>query len=138
MRALTLILCLATPAAAQTVFDRAPGLYGSATDPFQSCDANPHELSFTGRPNHLILRWTVPRSDADGQMSAQDTYDLRDATDSTLLMQREGDARLPETGQRPMWIFRLTSEGYCMGRSDWPLPRCVNAAIRCGNDAPTS
>lgn len=138
MRALILALCLATPATAQMVFDRAPGLYGSATDPFQSCDTNPHTLSFTGRPNHLILRWQSRRPDPEGRMSSEEVYDLRDATDSTLMMQREGDARLPETGQRPLWILRLTPDGYCMGRSDLPLVRCVNAAIRCGNDAPIS
>ena len=138
MRTLILALCLATPAIAQTALDRAPGLYGSAHDPFQSCDTNPHELSFTADPRHMILRWTTPRPDPDGRMSLQDTYDLRDASESALSLHREGDAPLPETGHRPTWILRLTAEGYCMGRADWPLVRCVNAAVRCGNAAPTS
>ena len=154
MRSLVLALCLATPvqapvqapvlapvqaqAQAQTVFDRAAGVYGSAIDPLQSCDTNPHRLSVITNPPHVVLRWTRPRRDFDGSMSIEDIYDLRGATGSTLSLHREGEARLPETGQRPTWILRLTSKGYCMGRTDWPLVRCVNAAIRCGNGAPVS
>jgi hypothetical protein len=138
MRALILALFFATPAAAETIFDRAAGLYGSASDPLQSCEINPHEVFFISKPPHAVFRWQSPRPDADGNMSSEDTYDLRGMGDATLDLQREGDAPLAATGQRPTWILRLTPEGYCMGRSDWPLVRCVNAAIRCGNGAPLS
>jgi hypothetical protein len=129
MRALILAFCLATPATAETIFDRAAGLYGSATDPLQSCDANPHELSFIANPPHAVFRWQSPRPDVDGYMSTEDTYDLRGAGDATLDLQREGDAPLAATGHRPTWILRLTPEGYCMGRSDWSPVRCVIVGV---------
>lgn len=140
MRALIIALCLATPATAQTVFDRAAGSYGSPLDPAQSCDANPHDLSFITNPPHAVFRWAKPRTNRDGQLTQEDTYDLRDATDTTLSLQREGDAPLPETGRRPLWILRLTQDpdGYCWGRADWPSVRCIEPAVRCDTTPPTS
>jgi hypothetical protein len=138
MRAVILAFCLSTPAAAQSALDAAPGLYGSAHDPQQSCDANPHELSFMANPPHAIFRWTAPRPDPDGYLSTEDRYDFRGATDNTIALQREGDAPLAETGRRPTWILRLTQDpaGYCWGREDWPLMRCEDQQLRC--DAPLS
>lgn len=138
MRALILALCLATPALGQQAIALAPGLYGSAADPAQSCAANPHELSFIENPPHAILHWDQPRPDWDGYLSDQDTFDLRDASDTTLTLQREGDAPLSQTGHRPTWILRLTQNpaGYCWGRTDWPMMRCEDQQLRC--DAPTS
>ncbi|WP_156790627.1 hypothetical protein [Rhodobacter ferrooxidans] len=140
MRTLLLSLCLASPATAQTVFERAAGTYGSASDPALSCASNPHTLSFEQSPPHAIFRWNVPRPDPDGRISHEDIFDLRGSTDTTLSMQREGEARLPETGRRPTWILRLTANpaGYCWGRQDWPLVRCVNPAVRCDSETPTS
>jgi hypothetical protein len=138
LRLAVLALALATPLSAETALDRAPGLYGSASNPAESCTTNPHELSFIESPPHALFRWSLPRPDRSGRMSGQDTYDLRGADDTTLTLQREGDAPLPETGRRPTWIFRLTETGYCWGRADWPLVRCVEPAIRCNNDSPTS
>jgi hypothetical protein len=133
MRALILALFLATPAAAQTALSLAPRLYGSASDPTLSCDTNPHELSFIENPPHAIFQWRDPRPDPDGYLSREDTYDLRGATDSTLTLLREGDARLPDTGRRPVWILRLTQKpaGYCWGREDWPMMRCEQQQLRC-------
>lgn len=140
MRALVLALLIASPATAQSVFDRARGSYGSVADPLQSCTANPHELSFLQSPPHAILRWAAPRLGPDGRMTREDVYDVRGATGSTLSLQREGDAPLPETGRRPVWILRLTDDpdGYCWGREDWSPVRCINAAVRCAAVAPTS
>jgi hypothetical protein len=138
LRLALLAVSLASPLAAQTALDLAPGRYGSATNPLESCSANPHELSFIASPPHAIFRWSLPRPNRDGRLSLEDTYDMRDITDTTLTLQREGDAPLPETGRRPTWIFRLTETGYCWGRADWPLVRCVEPAIRCNNDSPTS
>jgi hypothetical protein len=116
------------------------GTYGSATDPSQSCATNPHVLSFQPSLRHAMFTWSAPRPDSDGNISVEDIYDMRGSTDSTLSMQREGEAPLPETGRRAMWILRLTSNpaGYCWGRQDWPLVRCINAAVRCDSETPTS
>ena len=133
MRALLLLTLLASPATAQQAITLAPGLYGSAHDPALSCDANPHELGFMTNPPHAIFTWQSPRPDRDGYMSAEDRYDFRGATDSTLTLEREGDAPLPETGRRPVWVLRLTHnpEGYCWGREDWPAIRCEDQQLRC-------
>jgi hypothetical protein len=138
LRLALLAVSLATPLSAQTALDLAPGRYGSTTNPLESCTTNPHELSFITSPPHAILRWSLPRPDRDGRLSLEETYDLRGADDSSLTLQREGDARLAGTGSRPVWILRLTQTGYCWGRADWPLVRCVEPAIRCDNDSPTS
>lgn len=137
MRSLVLLIALAGPAFSDAI-DSAAGRYGSAIDPMQSCEANPHQLSFMDNPPYAMFHWSLPRLDAGGRMSSADTYDLREVTGSTLMLQREGDAPLPETGRRPLWILRLTDSGYCWGRADWPLVRCINPAVRCDNAAPTS
>lgn len=138
MRALVLSLLLAGPATAETLFDRVPGQYGSTTNPAQSCETNPHELTFQTSPPHALFRWSNPRVNPDGQLSSTEVYDIRDATESTLTLQREGDAPLPETGRRPLWILRLTETGYCWGRQDWSPVRCINPAVRCDTGAPIS
>jgi hypothetical protein len=138
LRLALLVATLASPLAAQTALDRAAGLYGSPTDPAQSCTTNPHELSFIDTPPHAFFRWQAPRPDRNGRMTVEETYDLREADETSLTLLREGDAPLPETGRRPVWLLRLTETGYCWGRADWPLVRCVEPAIRCNDDQPTS
>ena len=138
MRALVLILFLASPAAAQSVLDGIEGLYGSAIDPLQSCTTNPHRLELQQNPPHLVMRWSLPRRDSDGRFAQQEVYDLRDVGLTTLDLQREGDGPLPDTGRRPTWVLRLTAEGYCMGRSDWSAVRCIEPAVRCDSIAPSS
>lgn len=138
MRALIMILFLASPAAAQSALDGIEGLYGSAIDPMQSCTTNPHRLEIQQNPPHLVLRWSMPRRDSGGRFGQEEVYDLRDIGTATLDLQREGDGPLPATGRRPTWLLRLTAEGYCLGRSDWSAVRCVEPAIRCDSIAPSS
>lgn len=138
MRAFVLSLFLASPVAAQSALDGIEGLYGSAVDPLQSCATNPHRIEVQSNPPHLVMRWAVPRRDTDGRLGQQDVYDLRDITDNTIDLQREGDGPNADTGRRPIWVLRLTADGYCMGRSDWSPVRCVAPAVRCDAVAPTS
>lgn len=133
---LALLLCAAGPAAAQSVFDRAAGLYGDATDPALSCAANPHELSFIDSPPHAFFTWAEPAPDAQGRMRRVDRYDLEGVTDTTLLLELEGSPERTADGRRPVWILRLTVDGYCWGRQDWPLIRCERPQLRC--DQPVS
>ncbi|QYZ68135.1 hypothetical protein [Neotabrizicola shimadae] len=135
--ALTALLALcAAPAAAQSVFDRAAGLYGDAKDPALSCTANPHRLSFIDSPPHAFFTWAEPTPDAQGRMRSVDRYDLEGATDTTLLLELEGSPERSAEGQRPVWILRLSTDGYCWGRQDWPLIRCERPQVRC--DQPVS
>lgn len=128
MLALVVMTC---PAAAQAVFDTAPGLYGDATDPATSCAANPHRLDFTANPPHVLLTWSAPYTDDAGQTRSRERYDLLDATDSTLTLRLEGETRQTDSGSPPIWVMRMTEQGYCWGREDWPLVRCEHPQTRC-------
>lgn len=110
------------------------GLYGSATDPATACEANPHEMSFLASPPHLFLSWTQPRTTASGTTETGRRYDLLATDGGSFTLRREGETERTASGDRPVWILRrLTSpEGYCWGRQDWPLVRCVDRQLRCG------
>lgn len=136
VRLLALGLFIAGPAAAQSVFDRAAGLYGDATDPATSCATNPHDLSFMASPPHAIFTWSAPAADPSGRMRSVDRYDLEGAADSSLFLELEGSPERTATGHRPVWILRLTVDGYCWGRRDWPVVRCERPQVRC--DRPVS
>ena len=138
--AVCLILLLAAPAGAQTVFDRAAGLYGSVENPAQSCTQNPHRLSFMAAPPHALFRWAQPAPDASGQMRDHERYDILDYDAGSITLRREGDPQMTADGNPPVWILRLTQNpaGHCWGRADWPVVRCERLALRCGDDAPTS
>lgn len=134
-----LILCAGiAPAAAQSVFDSLTGSYGSASDTATSCAENPHRLEFMADPPHALFSWDKPWADSDGQMIQGERYDLLDHSDTTLALRREGDPARTSDGRRPTWILRLTAtpDGYCWGRTDWPLVRCEDQQLRC--DKPVS
>lgn len=130
----TLVFLLTFGAAqAQDVFSTLRGQYGSASDPATSCAANPHELDFIAQPPHAIFVWSQPWTDADGTSVSDRRYDLLDYSDTTLTLRLEGDTRRTDTGDRPIWILRQTTEpeGYCWGRSDWPSVHCEDQQVRC-------
>jgi hypothetical protein len=137
---LLLVLATATPAAAQSVYERAAGIYGDASDPALSCQNNPHELSFTAAPPHAVLQWNLPQTMPNGRLEDSARYDLLGADATTLTLRREGDPTRTETGARPIWLLRLTDQplGYCWGRTDWPLIRCEQQQLRCDADKPVS
>jgi hypothetical protein len=56
----------------------------------------------------------------------------------TFTLRWEDDPQMTDTGNRPIWILRHTTnpEGYCLGRTDWPSVRCEDQQLRC--DAPVS
>jgi hypothetical protein len=140
MRALVLIclMALSAPAGAQDVFDRLDGTFGSARDPAGSCDVNPHRLELMTSPPHLFVVWPAPWINADGQTEFDRRYDILDHDTSTLTLRREDEVVATDSGNRPIWILRMTSQpdGYCWGRTDWPALRCEDQQLRCG--APVS
>ena len=87
-------------------------------------------------PPHAILTWDRPAPDALGRMRSVERYDLEGATDTSLILELEGSPERTADGGRPVWILRLTPEGYCWGRQDWPLIRCERPQLRC--DQPVS
>lgn len=126
---LLLLLAGLGPATAQSF----EGPFGSASDPATSCAANPHVLRFVANPPHAILQWDHAWTDAAGNTLTGRRYDLLGQTATTLTLRLEGDSTRTASGARPTWILRLTQEpeGYCWGRSDWPLVHCENQQLTC-------
>ena len=135
LRLTCILTILATSAGAQTVFDRARGQYGSASDPATSCAANPHQLDFMAYPPHALLSWSKPRFDENGLPTTGERYDILSNDDTSLTLRLEGDSRRTDTGARAIWVLRLTTnpQGYCWGRTDWPVVRCERQQVRCDN-----
>ncbi|MFN0115605.1 MAG: hypothetical protein ACKVPY_13105 [Paracoccaceae bacterium] len=130
--AITLCLALAAgPAAAAPVPDGVAGLYGDAADRALSCAENPHELSFLPSPPHAFLIWSKPAMDASGRLRTGERYDLLEARQGELVLRLEGESRRTDDGGLPIWIMRFTAEGYCWGRTDWPVVRCERPQVRC-------
>ena len=133
MRILILLpLLLAGPAAGQTLFDDAPGQYGSATDSANSCATNPHDLSFMASPPHVILTWSQPQADGTGKPRTLERYDIEDYDATTLTLREEGDFRPDRDGGR-IWVMQMTQNpaGYCWRRPDWPQARCQDQQVLC-------
>lgn len=126
---LFLFLASLAPAFAQEI----AGPYGSARDPATSCAANPHHLGFIANPPHAVITWDHPWIDAEGRSISSRRYDLLAQEGSTLTLRLEGDSARTESGARPIWLLRRTQEpqGYCWGRSDWPLVRCEDQQLLC-------
>ena len=133
-----LLAILPSLASAQDLVDTMRGLYGSASDPAGSCQSNPHRLDFLADPPHLFLMWNAPWTNAQGVSEHNRRYDLLASDGSTFTLRREDEPQQTDAGTRPIWILRHTAlpEGYCWGRSDWPLMRCEDQQLRC--DAPVS
>ncbi len=137
--ALALCLCLLAPAAgAQSALQTLPGLYGSASDPAQSCTANPHHLEVTASPPHLMLTWGKSAPDPRGGRTGHLVYDLLAADAATLTLRLEGETRAASNGGPVIWTLRQTEDGYCWARPDWPVMRCEERQLRCDAAAPTS
>ncbi len=132
---LVLLLALPDLAPAQSVFERALGQYGSATDPATSCAANPHQLDFMAQPLHAMFNWQTPKVGPSGAMVSGERYDILDYDDHSLTLRQEGDVRRTDSGAQPVWILRLTADpqGYCWGRTDWPQVHCEDQQLRCDN-----
>ena len=135
LRLTCILTILATSAGAQTVFDRARGQYGSASDPANSCAANPHQLDFMALPPHALLSWSKPRFEENGLPTTGERYDILSNDDTSLTLRLEGDNRRTDTGAQAIWVLRLTTnpQGYCWGRTDWPVVRCEQQQVRCDN-----
>jgi hypothetical protein len=136
---LALCLCLFAPTAgAQEALRTLPGLYGSASDPALSCDANPHHLEVMTSPPHLMLTWGKSAPDPRGGRTGHLVYDMLAADAATLTLRLEGETRAASDGGPVIWTLRQTEDGYCWARPDWPVMRCEDRQLRCDAAAPTS
>lgn len=135
IRLACLLLTFASPALSQSVFDKARGQYGSATDPVTSCGNNPHQLDFMAYPPHALLSWAKPTTGKTGLPTTGERYDILGNDDTSLTLRLEGDNRRTDRGGQAIWILRLTTnpQGYCWGRTDWSVVRCEQQQVRCDN-----
>ncbi len=138
--ALPLLLLFASPAPAQTVFERALGTYGSTTDPAASCTANPHRLSFLTNPPHAVFDWAQPVEDPNDGPTNHARYDILGADSNSITLRREGEMARTDSGGPVIWVLRLTVNplGYCWGRLDRPSVYCERQQERCEITAPSS
>lgn len=116
------------------------GQYGAEEGSQFSCDFNPVTLDFTESPAHARFHWNFPSDTVVGRNRLGETYDLIGPAPGGLAMRLERDPRRTDDGAVPIWILRPDADfsGFCWGRADWPLVRCVAPHHRCGDPAPTS
>lgn len=133
-------IAFAAPLWAQIDLLRLEGTYGVPDDPIWSCEANPATLSIIPSPPHLVFDFARPAEIYDGRTTSRTVYDLRDVTDTGIVARLEGETRLTDDGDVVVWILRPWPDydGFCWGRTDWPLLNCVAPHIRCQDNAPTS
>ncbi len=139
IRALPFLLFAAPALAEGNLAAKVAGQYGSVDDPAFSCAENPVDLQFTDRPPHGIFTWDTARKIHDDSLAQQAVYDLLGETRLGLLMRLEGETRRTDSGAPVVWVLRPDADfgGFCWGRADWPLVRCISPFRRC-NLAPTS
>ena len=138
---LSALLAQTPPAAAEDdMIARLRGLYGSDNSPEFSCADNPVTLDFTAAPPHAVFSWDFPSDTVVGPDRLREVYDLVGPTAGGLLMRLEGEPRRTDSGERPVWILRPAPDfsGFCWGRTDWPLMRCVGGHHRCEAVPPVS
>lgn len=133
-----LLLCAAAGAARAEgdIFSRLTGTYGSPDDPAQACATNPEHVTFSADGSRLLIDFETPVIDYLGQDRTQAGYDVlgQDSAGVTVLL--DGEQRVTDAGEPVVWIMRPTSapDGYCWGRTDWPVMRCPHQMVRCTAD----
>ncbi len=130
-----LLLCAASGVARAEdgIFSRLTGTYGSPDDPSQACATNPEHVTFSADGSRLLIDFGTPVLDYLGQDRTHAGYDVlaQDAAGVTVLL--DGEERTTDAGEPVVWIMRPTTapDGYCWGRTDWPVMRCPHRMVRC-------
>ena len=126
-------------ARADALSDLAGGKFG-ATEGLATCALNPHMFGTMQSPPHVILTWTIPVSQQGAAPSDQAVYDLLSADGDVLTLRREGENLTGPDGAPAFHLLRRTvnPDGYCWGRTDWPVIRCEEQQVRCDTPAPVS
>lgn len=109
------------------------GQYGSVGNPDYACATNPVQLSFTEFPPHARFSWAFPRQIFNETTATEAVYDLISEVPGGLLLRLEGEERRTASGAPVVWVLRPDSDlqGFCWGRTDWPMVQCVNPFVRC-------
>jgi hypothetical protein len=137
--ALAFLVPLASPAAADALSALTGGKFG-ATEGLSTCALNPHVFGTIPSPPHVVLTWTIPLSQQGAAPSDRAVYDLLSADGDVLTLRREGENLTGPDGAPAFHLLRRTTnpDGYCWGRTDWPVIRCEEQQVRCDTPAPVS
>jgi hypothetical protein len=137
-----LLICAAVPALGQTapaadVFDRLTGAFGTPFGGVDTCRDNPHSVRFSADRTRVAFRWGGDIRDYRGEWRAAADYSVLGHDDTGITMALDGETRLTDAGNPVVWILRPVKglDGYCWGRTDWPLLRCIAVNVRCAEDA---
>jgi hypothetical protein len=136
--ALLPLLC-ATPIPALTA-EEMVGNWESVDGAHNTCEANPARLTVSRNPDHVTFDWPEAFTVFDGTERSRVDYDLIEERSDALVLRLEGEVRRTEAGETVVWLLRpdQARNGFCWGRTDWPLVRCEHAYRRCADPAPTS
>ncbi len=137
---LALLPLLAPAAAPALTAEEMEGSYESVAGTDNTCAANPARLSVTRNPDHVSFDWPQPFAVFDGSVRSRVDYDLIEERPDALVLRLEGETRRTATGEVVIWLMRpdAARQGFCWGRTDWPVIRCEHAYRRCPDMAPTS
>lgn len=103
-----------------------------------TCAANPARLDVLRGPDHVVFSWPEPTEIYNGAVATGVTYDLIEERGDTLVLRQEGESRRTDDGAVVVWLLRPTDQGFCWGRTDWPVIRCEHPFRRCGDAPPVS
>lgn len=135
-----LVCLLAVPAEAEAIFDRLTGQFGSPFEPDMTCAEYPHSIGFSTDRRRAAFRWNGPMRNYLGEFGQEAGYSVIANDEGSIAMSLDGEARLTDDGKPVVWVLRLAQavDGYCWGRTDWQVARCVGLHLRCPGTAPVS
>lgn len=134
---MVLLMLLLWPAVARAdVFARMTGQFGSL-DGVNTCRDNPHMIRFSADRTRAFFVWQAPIWSYRDEWATAAAYTVISHDDAGITMALDDETRLTAAGAPVVWVARPTQdpEGYCWGRTDWPLADCGFTQIRCGAPA---
>ena len=139
IRMIGLLLPLVALPAHADIFDDLSGQFGKLGGP-NTCAQNPHVVTFSEDRSQAHFAWQSPIVDFRGVTRLGGSYVILSHDNQSITMRIPEETRLTEDGETVVWIMRRVAEpeGYCWGRTDWPITRCELMTVRCMPDTPIS
>ena len=135
-----LIATAATPALAQSIFDRlADGPREQPGSDMIRCEAITLQFSFYDDNRRMALTYTGDIVDYEGNFRRRGDYDVLAVEDGSLLVQLDDESRRDAAGDPVRWRLRINRDGMtCWQRADAGLFDCVGHTVPCPGDVPIS
>jgi hypothetical protein len=114
----------ANPEPNPNLFRLVEGTWGWKDVPANSCEQNPHVLSFAEGDKKMILKY--PKT------GAQYVYQVLYSEKNQITMLIQDEERRTELGDRVIWVLVLNDKnGYQWRRTDWKSDARTKEIIRC-------